>query len=232
MIRKIGAPLVRPRQYLIVGVCFVALGVLLNLVWFYLEYTSVFSGVPLTWMSPALYFGGIVILWMAGIQVKNTISNINIYKKLVICLWVATIFLCFLALLQLVCSVTCVGDGDRYLFGIVQGRGLIVAIDLHPTDHASAWSYEYIEGPNFGGSSEFSRFYRYGLHKGYPVSYLWLSCFPGVIYLGAVLALVKRKVFFLEGDWCPRCRYSIFGNTSGVCPECGVSIKNKSDVCE
>jgi hypothetical protein len=50
-----------------------------------------------------------------------------------------------------------------------------------------------------------------------------------VSWVGTVTALAKRKTTTLrrKHGQCLGCGYSLTGNTSGVCPECGTAVANK-----
>jgi hypothetical protein len=48
---------------------------------------------------------------------------------------------------------------------------------------------------------------------------------------GAFIAWVsaRRHVARVPGPTCRKCRYSLMGNVSGVCPECGTPTSHKQD---
>lgn len=50
---------------------------------------------------------------------------------------------------------------------------------------------------------------------------LWL---PFLLTLLAIAILVIRNRRRIPVGHCPQCRYDLTGNTSGVCPECGLAV--------
>ncbi|HSZ59657.1 MAG TPA: hypothetical protein VK797_28700 [Tepidisphaeraceae bacterium] len=68
---------------------------------------------------------------------------------------------------------------------------------------------------------------RYGL-AGSMVGCAALGLFGIVAFLRAEFAADQRLHRFSQGK-CPQCAYSLTGNTSGVCPECGQPILRALD---
>lgn len=84
-----------------------------------------------------------------------------------------------------------------------------------------------------------------GQHYGQPVELIW-SSFPtpgwvhvilailgliGMPYARRVLAAHERHVLREKGPTCLSCGYSLIGNVSGTCPECGCTAEDSSGVC-
>lgn len=53
---------------------------------------------------------------------------------------------------------------------------------------------------------------------------LILNLSLGLILSLATYALFRRRLFRSKAGHSPQCRYDLTGNTSGVCPECGLLI--------
>ena len=56
---------------------------------------------------------------------------------------------------------------------------------------------------------------------------LELPLWPLLILGGAVIAWLWRRDRMVIPGTCTQCRYDLTGNTSGVCPECGLSVPPK-----
>jgi len=54
---------------------------------------------------------------------------------------------------------------------------------------------------------------------------IWLPAMLFSILPLRRLTLAMRHRKRARGGLCPTCSYNLFGNTSGVCPECGIAIK-------
>jgi len=61
-------------------------------------------------------------------------------------------------------------------------------------------------------------------HRGYRIEGR-IPCWSLTALSSILVALAIRRKLNLPGpNQCPRCRYDLTGNTSGVCPECGREI--------
>ena len=48
----------------------------------------------------------------------------------------------------------------------------------------------------------------------------------GLVIIGSVLQLLmfSRMTLLAPGPFCPACQYDLTGNTTGLCPECGIPV--------
>lgn len=49
-------------------------------------------------------------------------------------------------------------------------------------------------------------------------------CVGFTMAIWGLCRLIRGKVLVQDGTLCPQCAYSIIGNVSGVCPECGSAV--------
>ena len=54
---------------------------------------------------------------------------------------------------------------------------------------------------------------------------MWLAESVACIFLAVFLWLVRKPVIRHDGPVCLKCRYSLVGNVSGRCPECGQAFE-------
>ena len=53
-----------------------------------------------------------------------------------------------------------------------------------------------------------------------------LPCFPVFLVIAWILTTLHAQAHRrFTGRWCPRCRYDLTGNVTGICSECGEDLR-------
>ena|GEM_PF-2001605 len=93
--------------------------------------------------------------------------------------------------------------------------------------HITIWSIEIAEsGPWHGLQGEHRTLLSFvGQQLMYFLVTIAITIGMAMIVWG-LCRLLRGKIFLQDGTVCTTCAYNLTGNTSGVCPECGVKIQN------
>ena len=54
-----------------------------------------------------------------------------------------------------------------------------------------------------------------------------VACVGLCMAVWGLCRLIRGKVLVQDGTLCPKCAYSLIGNVSGVCPECGAPVPER-----
>lgn len=130
------------------------------------------------------------------------------------------------ALLTFIAAGICLG---LLLSATPNGRGNL-SLGLPATVWQSPNDFSYWKSTGNWSLSEHWDHFTYR-HRGWEV--VAVIQLHGLIFnlsLGIVLSMVaytllRRRLFRFQAGHCPQCRYDLTGNTSGVCPECGLPIE-------
>jgi hypothetical protein len=172
-----------------------------------------------------------------GEQLKRKLFTFAALLSLVLCaataaLWVRSIWKCD--------TVIRLGERTGVEMDSLVGRLSIAIVRVDKTMWVSVWDWQVRPAVGLGKNEMgwklggFSISHMTGTWVGVPITnYIgivpdwFLVVVFGVMPVVAYRSVMQRRRLRIEvSQPCAKCSYSLRGNTSGVCPECGMAIKS------